>query len=162
MHDKYCPGCGILLEIRNIEGKDHPVCPECERVIYYDPKIVATALIERDNRILVIKRAVQVGYGLWSLPGGYVDRGEIVENAAAREVLEETGLEVKTDKLLGLFSEQGNPVLVAAYTATETGGCLKAGPEALELGFYSPDNLPTLAFLRDQLIIETWLSSSGS
>ena len=138
------------------------MCPECERVIYYDPKIVATALIERDNHILIIKRAVQVGYGLWSLPGGYVDRGEIVENAAAREVLEETGLKVKTDKLLGLFSEQGNPVLVAAYTATETGGCLKAGPEALELGFYSPDNLPTLAFPRDQLIIETWLSSSGS
>ena len=133
-----------------------------KRQIYYDPKIVATALIERDNHILVIKRAVQVGYGLWSLPGGYVDRGEIVENAAAREVLEETGLKVKTDKLLGLFSEQGNPVLVAAYTATETGGCLKAGPEALELGFYSPDNLPTLAFPRDQLIIETWLSSSGS
>ena len=53
-------------------------------------------------------------------------------------------------------------MLVAAYTATETGGCLKAGPEALELGFYSPDNLPTLAFPRDQLIIETWLSSSGS
>ncbi|GIT13575.1 MAG: NUDIX hydrolase [Chloroflexota bacterium] len=131
-------------------------------VIYYDPKIVATALIERNNQILIIKRAVQVGYGLWSLPGGYVDRGEIVENAAAREVLEETGLKVKTDKLLGLFSEQGNPVLVAAYTATETGGCLKAGPEALELGFYSPDNLPTLAFPRDQLIIETWLSSSGS
>ena len=103
-----------------------------------------------------------MGYGLWSLPGGYVDRGEIVENAAAREVLEETGLKVKTDKLLGLFSEQGNPVLVAAYTATETGGRLKAGPEALELGFYSPDNLPTLAFPRDQLIIETWLSSSGS
>ena len=117
---------------------------------------------DSDNHILIIKRAVQVGYGLWSLPGGYVDRGEIVENAAAREVLEETGLKVKTDKLLGLFSEQGNPVLVAAYTATETGGCLKAGPEALELGFYSPDNLPTLAFPRDQLIIETWLSSSGS
>ena len=162
MYKRQCPGCGILLEIRNIEGKDHPVCPECERVIYYDPKIVATALIERNNQILIIKRAVQVGYGLWSLPGGYVDRGEIVENAAAREVWEETGLKVKTEKLLGLFSEQGNPVLVAAYTATEIGGDLKAGPEALELGFYSPDDLPTLAFPRDQLIIETWLSSSGS
>ena len=162
MVDKYCSGCGVVLEIRSIEGKDHPVCPEWERVTYYDPKIVATALIERNGLILIIKRAVQVGYGLWSLPGGYVDRGEIVENAATREVFEETGLQVKTDKLLGLFSEADNPVLVAAYTATEIGGDLEAGPEALELGFYSPDNLPTLAFPRDQLIIDTWLSSISS
>ena len=159
MNDKYCPGCSVLLEVRSIEGKEHPVCPQCERVIYYDPKIVAAALIERNGQVLIIRRAVQVGYGLWSLPGGYVDRGEIVENAAAREVFEETGLKVKTDKLLGLFSEQGNPVLVAAYTAIEIDGDLEAGPEALELGFYSPNNLPDLAFPRDQLIIDTWLSS---
>ena len=106
----------------------------------------------------MLRRAVETGYGLWSLPGGYVDRGEVVEEAAAREVREETGLQVEISALVGLFSEGGHPVVVAAYAAVEVGGKLEAGPEALELGFYPLDGLPTLAFPRDQLILARWRS----
>ena len=80
------------------------------------------------------------GIGLWSMPGGYVDRGEVVEEAGVREVLEETGLEVEVDQLVGLFSERGHPVIVAAFAAREVGGVLKAGLEALDVGFFSPDD----------------------
>ncbi len=107
---------------------------------------------------MMLRRAVETGYGLWSLPGGYVDRGEVVEEAAAREVREETGLQVQISELVGLFSEDGHPVVVAAYAAVETGGNLEAGPEALELGFYPLDGLPTLAFPRDRLILARWLA----
>jgi 8-oxo-dGTP diphosphatase len=104
----------------------------------------------------MVRRANQPGYGLWSMPGGYVDRGEVVEEAAAREVREETGLIVRIEHLIGLFSEPAHPVMVAAYTALETGGHLEAGPETLEVGFFAWDDPPPLAFPRDQLIIARW------
>ena len=156
--DSYCAGCGNTLEMKSLEGTVRPVCPQCSRVVYYDPKVAATAVVERSGLVLMLRRAVETGYGLWSLPGGYVDRGEVVEEAAAREVLEETGLQVKINGLVGLFSEAGHPVVVAAYAAEETGGKLEAGPEALELGFYPLDALPTLAFPRDRLILARWQS----
>lgn len=90
------------------------------------------------------------------MPGGYVDRGEVVEEAAVREVLEETGLEVKVERLVGLFSKESHPVIVAAYTAWEVGGTLQAGPEALDVGFFSLDDLPPLAFAGDLSILDGW------
>jgi ADP-ribose pyrophosphatase YjhB (NUDIX family) len=125
-------------------------------VVYYDPKIAATAIIQRQGQVLLIRRAGEVGYGLWSMPGGYVDRGESVEAAAAREAWEETGLEVAVEQLVGIFSEAGHPVIVAAYAVREVGGELQAGPEALEVGFFPLEDLPPLAFPRDGLILERW------
>ncbi|MYC32242.1 MAG: NUDIX hydrolase [Chloroflexi bacterium] len=151
--DKFCATCGSRLVMRQQEGRVHPVCPECGRVVYYDPKLAATCVVERDDRVLFVQRAMPTGYGLWSLPGGYVDRGELVEDAAAREVYEETGLQVVTAELIGVFSQAQHPVVVVAYSATETGGELIAGPECLDLGFFAPDALPPLAFPRDAEIV---------
>ena len=154
--DKFCAGCGARLALREHEGRERPVCPQCGRVVYYDPKLAAACVIERDGQTLMVKRAVQTGYGLWSMPGGYVDRGEPVEAAAAREVEEEAGLLVEIEQLIGLFSDVGNPVVVAAYAATEVGGVLAPGPESLDVGFFALDDLPPLAFPRDEQILRRW------
>ena len=84
--DKYCPSCAATLEIKDVFGHDRPVCPDCGRVIFYDPKVAVICIVPRDSRVLMIRRATDLGYGLWGLPGGYLDRGEVVERAAAREV----------------------------------------------------------------------------
>lgn len=154
--DKFCAGCGARLALREHEGRERPVCPRCGRVVYYDPKLAAACVIERDGRTLMVRRAVQTGYGLWSMPGGYVDRGEPVETAAVREVEEEAGLLVEIEQLIGLFSDVGNPVVVAAYAATEIGGVLAPGPESLDVGFFDLDDLPPLAFPRDEQILRRW------
>ena len=154
--DKFCAGCGARLALRRDEGRLRPVCPSCGRMVYYDPKLATACAIEREGRTLMVRRAVQVGYGLWSMPGGYVDRGEVVEAAAAREVWEETGLLVTAQRLIGVFSDAGNPVVVVAYAATEEGGTLAAGPECLDVGFFASDALPPLAFPRDAEIIRRW------
>ena len=156
LDDKHCPACAAPLESKDVAGKSRPVCKECGRVVYYDPKVAATCVVEREGKVLMIRRAVQPGIGLWSVPGGYVDRGEVVEEAAAREVLEETGLEVEVEHLVGLFSERGHPVIVAAFAARETGGVLNAGQETSEVGFFPPSELPQLAFPRDQQILDRW------
>ena len=152
-NDKFCPSCGSRLALRESEGQPRPVCPDCGRIMYYDPKLAATCVVERQGRTLFVQRGIPTGYGLWSLPGGYVDRGELVEDAAAREVFEETGLKVVAERLIGVFSQAQHPVVVVAYTASEIGGELIAGPECLDLGFFTPDALPPLAFPRDAEII---------
>ena len=103
--DKYCPSCATALSTKEVFGQERPVCPKCGRIIYYDPKVAVVCVVPRHGKVLMIRRATDQGYGLWGLPGGYVDRGEIVEQAAAREVWEETGLKVELGKLIGLFSE---------------------------------------------------------
>ena len=155
--DKYCPACATPLVSKEVAGRQRPVCPECDRVVYYDPKVAATCIVEREGQVLMVCRGVQPGIGLWSIPGGYVDRGEVVEEAAVREVQEETGLDVEVVRLLGLYSEPGQPVIVAAFAARETGGVLTVGPEILDVGFFPTDNLPPLAFPRDQAILQLWM-----
>jgi len=137
------------------------MCPECSRVIFYDPKVAAICIVPRDGKVLMIRRGTDQGYGLWGLPGGYVDRGEVVEQAASREVWEETGLKVEPGELVGLFSEDGDPVIVAVFGARETGGTLEAGPEALEVGFFPVDDLPELAFPRDRDVLAKWQAANG-
>ena len=154
--DRFCSGCAAELELRESGGATRPVCPACGRVVYYDPKVAAVTLVSREDKVLLVKRANLPGYGLWSVPGGYVDRGEVVEEAAAREVLEETGLKVEIGGLIGLFSEAGRPVIVAAFSGAETGGTLSPGPEALEVGFFALDDLPPMAFPGDSIILRRW------
>ena len=156
MPDKFCAACAAPLETRQVHGAARPVCPQCGRIVYYDPKVAAVCVIARRGQPLLIRRATETGYGLWSLPGGFVDRGEAVEAAAAREAHEETGLEVTPTGLIGLFSLPGDPVIVAAYAARETGGHLSPGPEALAAAFFPPDALPELAFSRDTEILARW------
>jgi 8-oxo-dGTP diphosphatase len=162
LRDKYCPSCATPLEVHQIANAERPVCPKCGRVTYYDPKVATVSVIQRENKILMVRRANQLGYGLLSMPGGYVDRGEVVEEAAAREVREETGLIVRIQQLIGLFSEPTHPVVVVAYTGVEVGGLLEAGPETLEVDFLAWDGLPPLAFPRDQLIIARWRTLRGA
>ena len=132
------------------------MCAACGRVIFYDPKLAATTVVESGGRVLFVRRLTQPGYGLWSLPGGYVDRGEVVEQAAAREVLEETGLRVEITGLVGLFAESGHPVVVAAYHCHSVRGDAAPGPEVSQLGYFALDSLPPLAFDRDREILRAW------
>ena len=159
--DKFCPSCATSLETRAVFGQERLVCPNCSRIIFYDPKVAVICIVPREGKVLMIRRGTDIGYGLWGLPGGYVDRGEVVESAAAREVWEETGLEVVVEELLGLYSESGNPVMVAVYGAMERGGTLKAGPEALDVGFFDLESLPELAFPRDREILAKWRTNSA-
>ncbi len=132
------------------------MCSRCGTVIYYDPKVTAATVVEKEGKVLMVRRGIDPGLGLWSLPGGYVDRGEVVEQAAQREVVEETGFHVKVTDLVGVFSSRGDPVILVIYDSHIVGGVPKPGPEVQEIGFFSLDGLPPLAFPRDRQVLETW------
>ncbi len=148
----YCARCGGLLDDR---GDVPPRCRSCGQVQWRDPKVAAGILVGRRGEVLLVQRNHEPGLGRWSFPSGYVDRGEVVEEAAVREAREEAGVEVMITGLLGVFSEPGNPVVFIAYEGT-TESEPSPGPEAMAVGYFPPAALPPLAFEHDHVIIEAW------
>jgi 8-oxo-dGTP diphosphatase len=143
-----------------VEGYPRPVCTACGQVAYLDPKLAVAVLILREGRILLGKRGPGTREpGKWSFPAGFVERGERVEHAAAREAREETGLDVTIGELIGLYSDEGEPVVLVVYAATAAAGNPAAGDDLTEVGWFAPTALPELAFPRDLRILETWLES---
>jgi len=153
---RYCQRCAAEMEHRERHGRLRPVCPNCGFTYFADPKLAAVVVVEVDGRVLLHRRAIDPARGKWTLPGGYVDRGEAVEDAARREVYEETGVRVSEIQPLGLFSEKGETVVLAAFHATANGQTPQLSRESLELRAFDPDDLPPLAFHRDQRIIDAW------
>ncbi len=140
----FCAACGGRLTVQPPRPgeKPRPVCTACGRVVYLDPKVAVGTIVSHDGGLVLLKRAIEPGYGKWVFPGGFVDRGETLEEAAARETREEVGLEVSTHGLLGAYSYREFPVVVVVYAARVTGGRLIAGEEALEAKTFAVDRLP--------------------
>ena len=137
-----------------------PVCSACGTVFFLDPKVVAGVITELNGGIVMIRRNLEPGLGKWTFPAGFVDRGEVVEEAAAREAKEETGLDVEVDGLIGLYSRPGDANILVVYAGRVVGGELKAGDEAQEVNAFDVESLPSLAFERDAGIIRQWQSFS--
>jgi len=160
---QYCAACGSLTELRDVEGRARPVCTACGQVTYLDPKLAVAVLIAKGGRLLLGKRGPGAREpGRWSFPAGYVERGEPVERAAAREAREETGLDVVVGDLVGLYSSEGETVVLAVYEATAAAGELRAGDDLVQVGWFAFADLPELAFPRDQRILDDWLSARPS
>jgi len=169
MEYRFCPACGERLETRRLKPSDpeRPVCPSCGFVVYLDPKVaVGTIIRTDDDRLVLVRRAIEPGYGLWVFPGGYVDRGEEITAAAIREAREESGLDVRIDGLVNIYSYGGYAPIIIVYAATCLGGTLCGDEECLETRLFTADQIPwtDLAFrstseaFRDYFKTE-WLSS---
>ena len=152
----FCQRCGYKLSEKKIEGKNRPWCPNCNHTVFLDPKIAAVVLVSANGNLVLVKRNIEPALGRWSFPSGYVDRGERVEEAAIREVKEETGLDVALDGFVGLYSTTGSPVVLATYFAHVIDGSLEAGCEVQEVSLFPPHDLPTLPFHHDRQILEDW------
>ncbi len=147
-------------ELLPVDGGHHQ-CSDCDRVIYSDPKVAVAAIISMDGGIVLLKRAIEPGFGMWSFPSGYVDRGEQLETALAREVMEECGLVVEVKWLVGVYSGNGSSVVLVVYHAEPKSGTLVAGDETSDAQVFALDAMPPLAFEHDNRIIQAWQASKG-
>lgn len=145
---RFCPRCGGRLELREIKAgePERLVCEECEFVFYLGPKLVAGALFELDGGIVLIQRDIEPGYGKWTFPGGFVERGERAEAAAEREVLEESGLEIEVEEIVGLYSYEGQVPAIVVFTAEVVGGEPTPLDETMNVESFPRDELPWSVF----------------
>ena len=142
---RFCPACAAPLERRLIKPgePERLVCAACGFILYMDPKVaVGTIIRTPDARLVLVRRAIEPGYGLWVFPGGYVDQGETLVDAAVREAREESGLQVRIDRLVNIYSYGGASPIVIVYAATMTGGELCTDDECLEARLFAPEHIP--------------------
>ena len=142
---RFCPRCGGALERRVLKASEpeRPVCAQCGFVFYIDPKIAVGTIIETsEHGIVLVRRAIEPGYGKWVFPGGYVDRGEPLTAAAVREAREECGLDVRLDGLVNIYSYAGRAPVIVVYAASVVGGTLCTDDECLESAVFDRGEIP--------------------
>ena len=153
---RFCPLCGGTLQSRGHES----VCGDCSFVFYVDNKVVAATIpVDQDGRVLLTRRSIEPSRGKWTFPGGFVEWGEAVDRAAVRETMEETGLDVELDGILGVYSYDGAPVVIIVYRARAIGGSLRTCHENDRVEWVAPADIPwaDLAFPSTVDALRAWL-----
>jgi ADP-ribose pyrophosphatase YjhB (NUDIX family) len=136
---RFCPRCGREAEI---EYPRRITCPQCGYAAYYNPKPVACAIpVDAEGRVILLRRGFDPGGGRWTFPGGFVDLGESVPEAAVREVDEELGMAIELGDLLGVYSRADDRVVLIVYRARALGEP-STSPEATEVGRFAPGQIP--------------------
>jgi 8-oxo-dGTP diphosphatase len=153
----HCPRCG---QPPTVDFPRSIRCPACGYGAYYNPKPVACA-IPRDEqgRVWLLRRGFEPNVGRWSMPGGFVDLGESVEDAAKREVMEEMAIAIDVTGLVGVYSRAEDRTVVVVYAATAR-GIPSRTEEALEVRAFAPTEIPwqELAFWSDERALRDNLS----
>ena len=162
---KFCPQCGGRLQQKILQPKEPPrlVCSDCGFVFYLDPKLAGIAIIPWEDGLVLARRAIDPGYGLWVAPGGFVDVGERVEEAVVREVREEVFLNVRINRLLNVYSYSGRTTVIVAYVADVISGQPGGGDETLEARIFRPDEIPweEIAFASTRDALRDYLRLTG-
>src|SRR5579871_3933177 len=140
----FCNQCGARVAFRIPEG-DHlsrHVCEACGAIHYENPKLVVGCVPVHAERILLCRRAIEPRRGYWTVPAGFMENGETLQQAAARESFEEALARVEVGSLLSvvhvLHAQQVHVFFRAKMTTPEFG----AGVESLEAVMVEPNDIP--------------------
>jgi mutator protein MutT len=160
---RYCPYCAGALAPARPHGDDRErlTCQACGAVLYENPKPVVAAVIERDGKVLLARRARGDQAGKWDLPGGFVEAEETAEEALAREVQEEVGCRIDLYGVLGVFRQTGGsygPSLNIHFRAVPLSEP-HTTDEVSEIAWFGREDLPpadAIAFENDIQALERW------
>jgi len=147
---KFCSQCGQLLEQRIPEGDNRLryVCAHCQTIHYQNPNIVAGCLPVYGDKILLCKRAIEPRSGLWTLPAGFMENNETVEQAAMRESMEEANANVELEQLYSVFSLPHVNQVYMMFRGKLLDLDFSPGAESEDVALFAPDMIPwdALAF----------------
>jgi len=152
-----------IFERRIPEGdnRERAVCAECGHIDYQNPKVVVGAVVVSGGKILMCRRAIEPRRGFWTLPAGYLELGETLEEGAVREVMEEATADIRLDGILGVFSVAriGQiQIIFRGSFATPEAPAFAAGPESLDVALFAWDDIPwpEIAFPTVRWALDAW------
>lgn len=163
MSFKFCPKCGVSLEIKQMEGLGRLYCPSCKYVFYQNPKPTASAVIVDQDRVMLVKRAIEPQKGCWDLPGGFLEEDEHPEQALKREIKEELSISIEIKDFLGIFMDRygydqsGSYTLNIYYLARINAGEPKPASDIDQWGWFKRSEIPSnIAFTNNKEALQAW------
>ncbi len=150
---------------RTPEGEDRErrVCADCGHVDYENPKVVVGSVVVADGHVLMCRRAIEPRKGYWTLPAGYMELGETLQEGAAREALEEAEATITIGGILGVFSiaRIGQvQVIFQARFSDDGPPAFAPGLESLDVRLFAPHEIPweEIAFPSVHWALNAWLA----
>lgn len=146
------------------DNRERLICPDCGHIAYDNPKIVVGSVVAAENRVLLCRRAIEPRRGFWTLPAGYLEHGETIEEGAKREALEEACARIDIEGILAVYSVsrigQVQIMFRAAFAEIDdpAGPAFAAGPESLDVGLFAWESIPweQIAFPTVRWALQSW------
>ena len=143
------------------DNREREVCADCGYVAYENPKVVVGSVVSADGRVLMCRRAIEPRKGFWTLPAGYLELGETLEEGAAREAREEAEAMISIEGILGVFSiaRIGQVQVIFRAGFRDSGSpAFAAGPESLDVRLFAPHEIPwdQIAFPSVHWALNAW------
>lgn len=165
MKYNFCYNCGKKTEQEKIEGRMRAYCKNCNLVLYKNPiPSVAIVAFNQKNELLLTKRAVEPGKGEWCLPGGFVEIGETIKDAVARELKEETNLNCKNIQIINadsVLNGYWGDILILGYSVELLKDNPIPGDDAEEVDFFPLNDRPEIVFPIHEAFLNEYLKTKG-
>lgn len=157
----------FVRRIPDGDNRERMVCADCGHVDYQNPKVVVGSVVVSNGRVLMCRRAIEPRLGFWTLPAGYLELGETLEEGAAREAQEEAETTITIEGILGVFSiaRIGQvQVIFRARFANSGPPVFGPGEESLEVRLFAPDEIPwdEIAFPSVHWALNAWQASNAA
>jgi ADP-ribose pyrophosphatase YjhB (NUDIX family) len=157
----------FVRQIPEGDNRERMVCADCGHVAYENPKVIVGAVVVSEDRVLMCRRAIEPRKGFWTLPAGYMELNETLEEGAAREALEEAEATIAIDGILGVFSiaRIGQvQVIFRAHFLDAGPPVFGPGEESLEVRLFSHDEIPwsEVAFPSVHWALKAWQDNRGA
>jgi ADP-ribose pyrophosphatase YjhB (NUDIX family) len=148
----------FVRRIPDGEDRERLTCADCGFIAYENPKVVTGSVVEVDGRIMLCRRAIEPRRGFWTIPAGYMELGETVEEAARREATEEACAEIAIDGMLAVYSIARIGQVQVLFRARLATPGFAPGPESLEVKLFDWDDIPwdELAFPSVHWVLNAW------
>lgn len=126
------------------DTRERLICAQCDHVHYENPRILVTCFVTYGDAVLLCRRALEPAYGKWAPPAGFLENGETVQEAAARETLEETGVVINPKQLAmyGVTTLTAMEQVYLSFRAKVRADHCTSGPESLDVGFFREQDVP--------------------
>ncbi len=155
---KFCPTCKSSLSRKLIDRENLLSCSNCGFVFWNNPKPGVSGVFVRDGKILMLQRATEPLKGYWVLPGGFIRYDETPEEALKRETMEEAGVDIEIQKLVGVYRIDNDPrgVHLDIIYSGEKKGEVRLSDEDSKYAFFDPNKLPDKIAYKHRVAIQDW------